>query len=109
LLRDGEEPDLSAWREIPILRKADLQNEVGRIVPESPPAEIGEVFPVTTSRTTGDPVRFCGCAIARTAEAVMMHRLYRWHGFDLGAPMASVRSYSAGRSVQNPDVGYFLP
>ena len=99
LFRGDGEPDLGAWREIPILRKADLQNEIDRINPASPPAEIGEVFPVTSSGTTGDPVRFRGCAIARTAEAVMMHRLYRWHGFDLGAPMASIRSYGGGRNA----------
>ena len=99
LFRGGGEPDLSAWGEVPILRKADLQNEIDRINPQSPPAEIGEVFTITTSGTTADPMQFRGCAIARTAEAVMMHRLYRWHGFDLGAPMASIRSYSSGRNA----------
>jgi phenylacetate-CoA ligase len=99
LFRGSAEADLSAWGEVPILRKADLQNEIDRINPESPPAEIGELFTITTSGTTADPVQFRGCAIARTAEAVMMHRLYRWHGFDLGAPMASIRSYSAGRNA----------
>ena len=27
-----------------------------------------------------------------------MHRLYRWHGFDLHAPLASIRFYCSGRS-----------
>ena len=39
LFRGGGEPDLKAWREIPILRKADLQNEIDRINPASPPAD----------------------------------------------------------------------
>jgi phenylacetate-CoA ligase len=37
--------------------------------------------------------------MAKLAAEGMMHRLYRWHGFDLTAPMASIRYYSSGRRV----------
>jgi phenylacetate-CoA ligase len=96
LFRNGGEPDLAAWREIPILRRSDLENEIDRINPRELPSELGEIIERRTSGTTGSkPLSFRTCLLVRVADACMMQRLYRWWGFDTSKPMASVRHLRA--------------
>ena len=96
LFRKGGAPDFSAWYEVPALTRAELAAEIDRINPASTPPEVGPVSTRRTSGTTGDRVTFRTCTLAQCAAEVMMHRLYRWHGFDLHAPLASIRFYSSG-------------
>jgi phenylacetate-CoA ligase len=49
-----------------------------------------------TSGSTESQLSFRTCYIAQMAEGCMMHRLYRWHGLDGAAAMASIRYYGAG-------------
>src|SRR5262245_33047024 len=94
LFRTTDAPDLRAWREVPILRRSDLERHIDRINPTEPPADIGEVTTRRTSGTTGARgMTFRICALVRIADACMMQRLYRWWGYDDSAPMASIRHY----------------
>jgi phenylacetate-CoA ligase len=97
LFRHGDEPDLNAWQEVPIMRRSDLAAQINRINPASTPPEVGPITVRKTSGTTSDRLSFRTCALAQTTAEVMMNRLYRWHGFDLTAPMASIRFYGSGR------------
>jgi phenylacetate-CoA ligase len=97
LFRRGSEPDLAAWREIPILRRADLENEIDRMNPDQVPAEFGRIMTLRTSGSTGPRLSFRTCMLARVAAECMMYRLYDWHGLDTASAMASIRSYSSGR------------
>lgn len=97
LFRHGDEPDLSAWNDIPILQRSDIVNELDRINPVTTPEEIGPVYTTRTSGTTSEQLTFRTCGMVRAAAGCMMQRLYRWHGYDLNAPMASIRYYGPGQ------------
>ena len=97
LFRNGDEPDLRAWTEIPILSRDDLSRERERIDPAALPEEMGAVSLLQTSGTTSARMSFRTCDLARLAAECMMHRLYRWHRFDLKKPLASIRYYGSGR------------
>jgi phenylacetate-CoA ligase len=97
LFRHGDTPDLGAWREIPILRRSDLSAEIDRINPAHIPADLGPISTRHTSGTTSGRLAFRTCALAQWVAECMMHRLYRWHRFELHAPMASIRTYGSGR------------
>jgi phenylacetate-CoA ligase len=95
LFRKGDTPDLQRWREVPILRRTDIERDIDRINPAALPPDIGEVTIRRSSGTTGEGgMTFRICAPVRIADACMMQRLYRWWGYDDAAPMASIRHYT---------------
>jgi phenylacetate-CoA ligase len=102
LFRGGEAADLGAWRDIPLLRRADLENDIDRINPKDIPADFGRVTTLRTSGSSGSRLSFRTCMLARIAAECMMHRLYEWHGFDTTRAMASIRWYGS-RQRQYPD------
>lgn len=94
-----EEADLRFWREVPILRRVDVERELDRICPSQVPPDAGSVIDSHSSATTGAPLMFRTCSFARMVEQCLMHRLYRWHGYDLHAALASIRPYNSSRRV----------
>ena len=95
LFRSSDTPDLQQWREVPILRRLDIERDIDRINPAELPPDIGEVTMRRSSGTTGrSGVTFRTCALVRIADACLMQRLYRWWGYDDAAPMASIRHYA---------------
>jgi phenylacetate-coenzyme A ligase PaaK-like adenylate-forming protein len=95
LFRTGDTPDLQRWRDVPILRRDDVECEIDRINPAELPPDIGEVTIRRSSGTTGPSgMTFRTCALVRIADACLMQRLYRWWGYDDAAPMASIRHYT---------------
>jgi phenylacetate-coenzyme A ligase PaaK-like adenylate-forming protein len=106
LFRAGDTPDLQKWREVPILRRADIEHNIDRINPVELPPDIGEVTIRRSSGTTGARgMTFRICALVRVADACMMQRLYRWWAYDDAAPMASIRHYTMNdRSFPNGKV-----
>jgi len=109
LFRESDEPNLQAWRDIPILTREELQSNIDRINPNYLPKECGEVSMHRTSGTTGSRIGFRSCEIVQIAETCMMHRLYRWHGFDLTAPMASIRAYGQRNTNVKPAARWAFP
>ena len=95
LFRDGSRPDLRLWSEIPILTRDHIEREIDQINPTYVPDELGPVLSVRTSGTTSERFSFRNSYLARMAASCMMHRLYRWSGFDLSAPFASIRAYDS--------------
>jgi phenylacetate-CoA ligase len=96
LFHNAETPDLRAWRDVPIVSRADVEREIDRINPAELPAHIEEVTTRRTSGTTGiGRLVFRTCAPVHIADACMMQRLYRWWGYDDAAPMASIRHYAS--------------
>ncbi len=95
LFRTGDTPDLQRWREVPILRREDVERDIDCINPAELPPDIGEVTIRRSSGTTGaSGMTFRICALVRIADACLMQRLYRWWGYDDAAPMASIRHYT---------------
>jgi phenylacetate-CoA ligase len=97
LFARGDGPDLRRWHEIPILRRADLETDIDRINPSELPPEIGNTRVYRTSGTIGRQLTFRTCTLSDAAAFCMMHRMYRWHGFDISAPLASIRYYGTSR------------
>ena len=97
LFRNGPEPNLDAWSEIPLLRRSELESDIDRINPVQIPQDVGAVSTARTSGTTGAHAEFRTCMLARIAAEGMMYRHYCWHELDLTAPMASVRFYSSSQ------------
>lgn len=97
LFRHGNEPDLDAWRDVPILTRRDVAAEIDRINPSTVPDDVGPVTLQRSSGTTDDQITFRTCYLSQMAAACMMQRLYRWRGLDLSAPMASIRYYGPGQ------------
>jgi phenylacetate-CoA ligase len=97
LFRSGGDPDLKYWTDVPVLTRRDLSEHLDRINPVHMTNEVGAITTRKTSGTTTSGLQFRTCDIARLAAEAMMHRLYRWHGFDLGSSLASIRYYSSGR------------
>lgn len=95
LFRNGEKPDLRAWSEVPILTRREVVTEIDRINPRQVPADIGPVSGRRSSGTTEEQITFRTSYIAQMTEGSMMHRLFRWRGFDLAATMASIRHFGA--------------
>jgi phenylacetate-CoA ligase len=106
LFRTGDAPDLQKWREVPILRRSDIEHNIDRINPVELPPDIGEVTIRRSSGTTGaGGMTFRTCALMRVADACMMQRLYRWWGYNDADPMASIRHYTMNdRSFPNGKV-----
>jgi phenylacetate-CoA ligase len=95
LFRTGDTTDLQRWREVPILRRSDIERDIDCINPAELPPDIGEVTIRRSSGTTGaSGMTFRICALVRIADACLMQRLYRWWGYDDAAPMASIRHYT---------------
>ena len=90
---------LEAWNNIPILHRAELQAALDRINPSWIPPEAGPIFSLQSSGSTGAPVALRTCLLSQVASECMIHRLYRWHGIDLSAPLASVRYYGSHARV----------
>ena len=79
LFHNGDTPDLQRWREVPILRRTDIERDIDRINPAALPPDIGEVAIRRSSGTTGPSgMTFRICAPVRIADACMMQRLYHW-------------------------------
>ena len=97
MFRNGDEPDLRAWREVPIVTRREIAGSIDRINPRIVPEDVGPVTVRTSSGTTDEQIVFRTCYVSQMAEGGMMHRLYRWRDFDLAAPMASIRYYGPGR------------
>src|SRR5436190_16754531 len=43
LFRGSDEPQLESWGEVPLLRRSDLESDIGRINPDTVPEDVGEV------------------------------------------------------------------
>ena len=96
LFRTGDTPDLQRWREIPILRRSEIERDIDRINPAKLPPDIGEVTIRRSSGTTGaSGMTFRICALVRIADACLMQRLYRWWGYERCRPHGQ---HPAGRA-----------
>ena len=91
--------DLSAWREIPILTRAEAQRETAAMTARAVPPHLGAVTPDETSGSTGRPLLFSTNALVAVAARSMTDRLFRWWGFDGDKTMAT---FISRRKVPSP-------
>lgn len=88
--------DWSRWRDVPILTRANLAEEVDRLSCRSVPRSHGAVGWGASSGTTGRPVRYKFTQLCSSATTAANQRLYEWHDLDGNATLARIRPSAAG-------------
>jgi phenylacetate-CoA ligase len=105
--RQGQAITPEFWRRLPILRRADLQEQGDALKSTAIPPEHGDTFRLGTSGSTGRPVSVWRSRLqALMVEAIVLRKLL-WHGCDFrlkyGAVMRDPGSAApaAGRRYAN--------
>ena len=80
--------DLARWNEIPILTRAEAQQQVEALKARHLPPDAGPVSSSESSGSTGRPFLHLKNELVDIASLGMTDRLYRWWGFDGARPMA---------------------
>jgi phenylacetate-CoA ligase len=97
---DGVGP--AAWARIPILARQALIAAGPRIASTACPPAHGAVREVSTSRTSGEPVRVKASALLSALWEAVTLREHAWHHRDLTARLAVIR-HVAGDAARAPD------
>lgn len=74
--------DWEAWRRLPVLTRADLQEYAAEIETTAPPASHGRTSAARSSGSTGRPVEFKTSEIVNLLYFSNNLRQYRWHDYD---------------------------
>lgn len=83
--------DAKNFASVPIMSRAEIIAAGDRLLSRAYPAAHGPTQEVTTSRTSGEPVRVRASAVVTTLQAAITLRDHRWHRRDLNASLASLR------------------
>lgn len=80
------------WRRIPVLTRARVQDAGPSLVTESLPRHHEPVNEVTTTGSTGRPVRAVGTRITTHFWLAITARHHLWHGIDVTGKLAAIRA-----------------
>ena len=99
-LSEGEDW-LGAWRDMPPLRRADIQaaEADGSIVTEALPPGHGELREIYTSGSTGTPIRSLRTQLWELIWSAFTVRDHLWHRRDLGGKLAGIRESGKGKAL----------
>ncbi len=81
-------PDL--WRRIPVLRRAEIQENRPALLSRHLPKNHGATFEISTSGSTGRPVTITGTAVTQLFFTALNLRYHLWHRRDLLAKIAGI-------------------
>jgi phenylacetate-CoA ligase len=98
----GDEIDLSRWRTVPIVTRADIVAHQNEMLSTALPAEAGPVSSGTTTGTTGKLLRVPFNELNRTAAFASLARTARWWDLDTSERMAKIVIYLADDSKSYP-------
>ena len=90
------------WRKIPILSRSQIQASGEQMVSRSIPKDHGAVQWVSTSGSTGEPLKALQSALQLSIYKAMNLRNYLWHGLDFNAKIAAIRRIKSGHA-EPPD------
>ncbi len=90
--------DGSHWLDVPILRRANVMENVARLKARTVPASAGRTVERHSSGTTGKRLDYLRSAVAGYAGNAVLHRTYEIFGLDLDGLLASIVRDDAGRS-----------
>ncbi len=76
---------LEAYRQVPLLRRTDIQRAGEDLVSRNIPRQHGKAFDIRTSGSTGRPITVKGTAITGLFLAALSLRGHFWHKRDLSA------------------------
>jgi phenylacetate-CoA ligase len=92
--------DWDRWQEVPILTRAEAQDNFAALCARSLPPAAGGTSEDTSSGSTGQPLRHLTTDIQELASGCASERFFRWHNIDPG--LLTVRI----RAVKHPDATY---
>lgn len=97
VLREGKfHPE--AWAALPSLGREEVRLLGSQLHSRSTP-EGGEISTVTTSGSSGSPLSIRWNRVATISTRAAVQRMYDWHGLDLTASYAGIRSYQQARAA----------
>jgi phenylacetate-CoA ligase len=80
-----------AWREIPLLRRVDIQQAAPELLARRLPPRHGKVFEVGTTGSTGTPLRVTKTEIAQLFFLALNLRNHLWFRRDFSKKLCSIR------------------
>jgi phenylacetate-CoA ligase len=92
--------DWDRWQEVPILTRAEAQENFAALCARSLPPIAGGTTEDTSSGSTGRPLRHLTAHIQDLASACASERFFNWHRIDPGALTVRIRA------VKHPDAAY---
>lgn len=86
-------------RDIPVLRRADLQDQGDALHSRQPPEDHGKPTVIRTSGSTGRPIAVSRTAVSQLFFNALNLRYHMWHGRDFMARNASIRALRGGQAA----------
>lgn len=102
---DGPDMDANAWRELPILTRNELSKNGEAFRSLRIPPEHGRTHEITTSGSTGVPVKVHGTELTQLFWQAFTLRDHFWHRRDFGQKLCSIR-YQRNEALQGKDGGH---
>lgn len=84
------------WRRVPILTRADLQRAGDRLSATELPSQHGRTYEISSSGSTGRPVKARGSEIVQLMWQVLTLREHLWHRRDFSGKLAAIRALPHG-------------
>jgi phenylacetate-CoA ligase len=103
--------DPNQWAQVPVLTRAEVQDNFDALQSNDIPTGHGEVSKVSTSGSTGSPVTVKTTMLAQSFAAVCGLRCHRWHRRDLGGRLVGIyidreRQATYPEGLQQPGWGW---
>ncbi|MBM5812617.1 MAG: phenylacetate--CoA ligase family protein [Gammaproteobacteria bacterium] len=89
--RPSDLPDWDAWRQLPVLTRAALQQDFQALKSTAVPPGHGAVTEGQSTGSTGRPVRFLRTAVTQLIWNALTLREHLWQGRDFGRKLAAIR------------------
>lgn len=96
--------NIGGWDEVEPLTRNDILESFEDLKARSLPAEAGRVGVVSTSGSTGAPVKVLKCKIQSRVSITASVRFMDWHSVDYTRSFAAIRAFTPGKA-EYPD-GY---
>jgi phenylacetate-CoA ligase len=94
LFRSDDSIDWDRWHDVPIMGRTDLQRDFERLKADSFPANHGRQYLMSSSGSTGQPVKIIQTDIAmRWVWTALRLRDFEWHGIDPTQRLAFLYSF----------------
>ncbi len=91
--------DPEQWRQIPCLRRSEIQDAGERLLSESIPRDHGRTGPIFTSGSTGRPIAVTRTELWSYFRAANTARDHIWHRRDMSGKLAAIRESGKGKAL----------
>lgn len=92
-----------SWQQLPVLTRVDVQENFSALVASTLPKSHGKTHEVTSSGSTGTPVKVRKTALSQMFWGAMTTRFHLWNGDDLSGIYAAIRTQKKPSMATYPD------